>query len=142
MQEPPSDDPSRLGSRRHFRMGWWFLAVFMTLGLVLETLHGFKVGWYLNVSNETRRLMWSLAHSHGTLFGLLHIAYALTLRQLPTAWIAWASNGLMLGTLLMPLGFWLGGWVIYAGDPGFGVFLAPLGALCLLPSTVAIARRM
>ena len=41
---------------RHLRFGWWSLLVFATLGLVLESLHGFKVRAYLDVSNETRRL--------------------------------------------------------------------------------------
>ena len=62
--------------RRHLRFGWWSLATFGLLGLVLETLHGFKVGAYLDVSNETRRLMWTLAHAHGTLLGLVHLGFA------------------------------------------------------------------
>ena len=65
---------------RHLAFGWWSLFVFGALGLILETLHGFKVPAYLDVSNESRRLMWTLAHAHGTLLGLIHIAFALTLR--------------------------------------------------------------
>ncbi len=41
--------------RLHLRFGWWSLLVFLLLGLVLETLHGFKIGWYLDVSNSIRR---------------------------------------------------------------------------------------
>ena len=41
---------------RHFRFGWWSLLVFAAFGLALEALHGLKVGSYLSVSNETRRL--------------------------------------------------------------------------------------
>lgn len=52
-------------ARRHLRFGWWSLLFFLTFGLGLETLHGLKVGWYLDVENETRRLMWTLAHAHG-----------------------------------------------------------------------------
>ncbi|HEY8174006.1 MAG TPA: hypothetical protein VIH21_13040, partial [Dehalococcoidia bacterium] len=59
-------------ARRHLRFGWWSLFVFATLGLTLEALHGFKVRAYLDVSNDTRRLMWTLAHAHGTLLGLVH----------------------------------------------------------------------
>ena len=60
---------------RHLRLGWISLFVFIALGAVLESMHGFKVDWYLNVSNETRRLMFTLAHSHGALLGILHIAF-------------------------------------------------------------------
>ena len=42
----------------HLRVGWWSLLVFLTVGIVLETLHGFKVGFYLDVGNDTRRMMW------------------------------------------------------------------------------------
>ena len=34
--------------------------VFLTLGIGLEVMHGFKVAWYINVGMETRRLMWRL----------------------------------------------------------------------------------
>ena len=52
---------------RHLRFGWASLFVFATLGVGLELLHGFKVGLYLDVGNETRRLLWTLAHAHGVL---------------------------------------------------------------------------
>ena len=39
-------------SRHHLRFGWWSLLVFLSLGIALETLHGFKIGWYLDVANE------------------------------------------------------------------------------------------
>ena len=42
-------------ARRHLRVGWWSLLAFATLGLALESLHGFKVRAYLDVSSETRR---------------------------------------------------------------------------------------
>jgi hypothetical protein len=67
--------------QRHLRFGWWTLLVFLTMGLVLEILHGFKAEAYLKVSNETRRLMWTLAHAHGTLLGLVNIAFAMTVRS-------------------------------------------------------------
>src|SRR5882672_7973847 len=55
-------DPSIDYARRHLRLGWWSIFVFAGLGLLLESFHGFKLGAYLDVSNETRRLMWRLAH--------------------------------------------------------------------------------
>jgi len=68
---------------RHLRFGWWSLLVFLTLGIALDAMHGFKLGWYLDTVNETRRLMFTLAHAHGTLLGLIHLGFAATLRALP-----------------------------------------------------------
>src|SRR6185295_11638406 len=71
-------------SQRHLRFGWWSLLVFATLGLLLESLQGFKVRAYLDVSNETRRLMWTLAHAHGTLLALVHVVFGLSVPSAPT----------------------------------------------------------
>lgn len=128
---------------RHLRFGWWSLFVFLTLGLVLESMHGFKVGWYLDASNATRRLMWTLAHAHGTLLGLLNVAFAATLHLVP-GWDArkrsLASNCLMAASVLIPAGFLLGGVVIYSGDPGLGIVLLPVGAALLLVAISLSAR--
>ena len=118
-----TDDPALL-THRHLRFGWWTLLLFLTLGLVLETLHGFKVGAYLNVSNETRRLMWTLAHAHGTLLGLVNLAFAFTLSRL-AEWTARprgvASVCLRSATVLLPGGFFLGGLFVllevFVADP-------------------------
>ena len=130
----PNDSPDAV-ARRHLRFGWWTLLVFLTLGLVLEGLHGFKVGAYLNVSNATRRLLWTLAHAHGTLLALVNFAFVLTARLAPD-WPAKprgvASACLRGATLLLPAGFFLGGVFVYAGDPGLGVLLVPVGGLLLL----------
>lgn len=129
--------------RRHLRFGWWSLLIFLTLGIVLEGLHGFKVGAYLNVSNATRRLMWTLAHAHGTLLGLVHIAFAMTTNHLG-GWSGrtrnFASVSLMAASILLPGGFFLGGLVFYAGDPGLGILLVPLGAIFLFVSVLLCAR--
>lgn len=121
-------------ARRHLRFGWWTLLVFLTLGLGLETLHGFKVGAYLNVSNETRRLMWTLAHAHGTLLALVSLGFGFMVRLSPD-WSsrqrAVASACLRGSTLLMPAGFFLGGLFIYSGDPGLGILLVPVGGVML-----------
>ncbi len=47
---------------RHLRRGWLLLGLFVAVGAGLEAMHGFKVDWYLAVGNETRRLLWRLAH--------------------------------------------------------------------------------
>lgn len=134
-----SSDPSRL----HLRVGWWSLLLFLTLGMILETLHGFKVGLYLDVSNSTRRLMWTLAHAHGTLFSLLNLLFALALPLTPD-WKgssrALASKCLLGALALMPLGFFLGGVFTFGGDPGLGVLLVPPGALLLFLAILLTAR--
>ncbi len=79
---PTTDASTRASARGHLAFGWWCLLVFIGLGAVLEGLHTFKLGFYLDSSNAMRRLMWTLAHAHGTLFGLVHIAFALSLPQL------------------------------------------------------------
>ena len=120
-------------SDRHLRFGWWSLFAFLVLGLVLETLHGFKLGWYLDADVEMRRLMFTLAHAHGTLLALVNIAAGLTLRGVKGFELErWASVALRWGGLLLPIGFLLGGIVIHDGDPGFGVVLVPIGAVMLL----------
>ena len=108
--------------RRHLRFGWWSLFVFLLLGATLETLHGFKAGFYLDVSNETRRLMWTLAHAHGALLGIVNVAAGVTLRTLPElpgdARIRLISATLRAATVLLPAGFFAGGVTFYSGDPG------------------------
>ena len=121
--------------RRHLQIGWWWLVAFSAVGLLLESLHGFKVGAYLDMSNETRRLMWRLAHAHGALMGVVHIAFALTLQAvgLPAMpRVRTISLALQAAGILLPLGFFLGGVAFYAGDPGLGVILVPIGAVFLL----------
>jgi hypothetical protein len=130
-------------ARRHLRVGWSALLVFATLGLVLEALQGFKVAAYLDVTNETRRLMWRLAHAHGALLGAINILFALTLKTFaPSAppVIQRTSAALIGATILLPVGFFLGGVVFYSGDPGVGVLLVPVGATLLLLSLYWIAR--
>ncbi len=128
-------------SPRHLRLGWWWLFVFAGLGLILETLHGFKIGAYLNVSNETRRLMWRLAHAHGTLLGAVNVLYGLTLRGTspPARDPRIISQCLIAASVLLPLGFFLGGVQFYAGDPGLGVLVVPIGAVLLLAALFMIA---
>ena len=129
--------------RRHLRVGWWSILVFATAGFALETLHGFKVRAYLDASSETRRLMWTLAHAHGTLLGIVHVAYALTLRSVPERRPRrpeLTSAALLGASVLLPGGFFLGGVQFYAGDPGLGVLLVPVGATLLLWACFSVAR--
>lgn len=129
--------------RLHLRAGWWWLLFFLCLGAALESLHGFKVGWYVDVDNETRRLMLRLSHAHGTLLALTNIAFGLTVCQLPQ-WSAGArklaSHCLTVATPLVPLGFLGGGLFAREGDPGLPILLVPAGAL-LLGVAVALTAR-
>jgi hypothetical protein len=140
--EKPGSAAQQALAARHLTFGWWTVCGFAALGLTLETLHGFKVAAYLDVSNETRRLMWTLAHAHGTLLGLIHIAYGLTLRATAQARNAGTlpTRALTGATILLPGGFFLGGLRFYAGDPGIGVALVPIGAVLLLIALALIAR--
>jgi hypothetical protein len=126
--------------RAHLRPAWWALLVVLSLGIVLEALHGLKAGAYVRPAAETRRLLWTLAHAHGTLLALVQVAFALSLPSVPGLM---GDAGKLVGrllrsaTLLIPGGFFLGGTWIHAGDPGVGIVLVPVGALLLV---VAVAR--
>ena len=121
-------------ARRHVRFGWLLVFGYVLLGVTLETLHGFKAGLYLDASNEARRLVWTLAHTHGTLIGVLNLGFAVTLARLglSAAQLRAASLLFVLAGIVMPLGFFLGGIVIYGGDPGLPILLAPVGAVFLV----------
>ena len=130
--------------RNHFRFGWWTLALFALSGVGLETLHAFKIGVYLDVGSETRRLMWTLAHAHGALFGLLHLGWGATLASLDgldDKRVKRVGQLLRLGTVLLPGGFALGGIWTFGTDPGLAaVVLAPVGGLVMVVAMISAAR--
>jgi hypothetical protein len=124
----------------HRRFGWTSLLVWMCGGLVLEVFHGWKLGAYL--LDPLRRELWTLAHFHGALLAVVNLAYV-RWAEAPGLGVArrlWASRALRAGSLLLPLGFLLGGAWHYEGDPGFGIFLAPVGGLLLLLPVAEQAR--
>ena len=128
---------------RHLRFGWWSLLVFLSVGFALELLHGFKAGFYLDVTNETRRLMWTLAHAHGVLLSLVHVAWALCLRAFPhleNGHHRVVSRCFMGASVLLPGGFFAGGVQLYGGDPGLGIAAVPAGAACLATGVFLTAR--
>ena len=127
---PPAKD-----AQRHWSFGWWGLAIFASLGLALELMHGIKWDFYLDVRHETRRLMWTLAHTHGTVFSFAHLLFAATVHHFQLedhARIRFAGRCLTGAWMAMPLGFFLGGLWIYGGDPGWGIVLAPVGGLLFI----------
>lgn len=127
-------------SDRNLRFGWWSLLVFLSLGGALETFHGLKIGWYVDVGNEMRRLMFTLAHAHGTALSLVNIAAGLTAQKMERFDLrSSVSFSLIWAGLLFPLGFFLGGLVAYGGDPGLGIWLVPIAALLLFYAVGHIA---
>jgi hypothetical protein len=140
---PEQRDGHAALAARHLRWGWWSLFVFLSLGIALEALHGFKIAWYLSLANQTRRFMWTLAHAHGTLLALIHLAFAASLRARPLwpqSGLRAASASLVLAGILLPLGFFLGGLDIRSGDPGLGILLVPAGSVLLLAGVFLVAR--
>ena len=140
MRSAPRAQTIKKNAHRNLRFGWWSLLVFLSLGGALETLHGFKIGWYVDVGNETRRLMFTLAHAHGTLLALINIAAGLTARNVDRFELRPSvSFALIWAAILLPAGFFLAGIVIYDGDPGLGVWLVPVGAILVFYSIARIA---
>jgi hypothetical protein len=116
--------------------------VFLTLGFALEFFHAFRFSWYLAEDNEPRRLMWTLAHAHGTLLALIHIALGAAWSQLrPSPWLRTASLCLYASVWTLPVGFFVGGLLIITPDPGLGIALVPIGGVLLLAGVALVARQ-
>jgi len=138
---PTMSQPTALLARKHVRFGWLMLAVFAIVGITLEGFHGFKTGWYLEDAYETRRLLFTLGHAHGALLALINIVFGVASAvlggNLPR--LLQVSRLLLVGTVLLPAGFFLGGVGLYGADPGIGIYLVPIGALCVLLAFVIAA---
>ncbi len=132
-----STETSARWCRAALVQGWLSVAAWMTFGLLLEGLLGYKTPAYL--LDDTRRELFRLAHAHGTLLGLILLAAALSgqLFKLAPPRAAWIS--LRLGAALMPVGFLLAGIWHYESDPGLGIWLVPPAALLLIFGVVAFA---
>lgn len=132
--EPVLRDPACAAT---LRLGLWLLMLFVPLGLTLEALHALKVQVYLG--SALRRELWTLAHAHGNLLGILCLVMAVVgERALPDAARRRAAlRDLRASAVLMPLGFFAGGVQNFEGDPAYGILLVPVGALFLL---LALAR--
>jgi hypothetical protein len=128
--------------RRHVAIGWGGLALFSIAGLLLEALHGLKVPLYLDVGAEPRRLLWTLAHAHGSLLSIVNLAFAFYLSSTgggaATA-TRRASRLLVGGLVLLPAGFALGGLWLHGGDPGIGILLAPIGGAAFVGAMIVLA---
>jgi hypothetical protein len=116
--------------------GWVSIALWMSAGLLLEGLLGYKIPSYLN--DLQRRELFRLAHTHGTFLGLVLIAAALSAHRgasVPRA----ATLSLSVGAILMPLGFLLAGIWHPEGDPGPAIWIVPPSALMIIFGAVALA---
>ena len=141
MSDGPRSTARDPGTRHAAVCGWFLLAVSLPLGLTLEALHGLKVPVYLG--SELRRELWTLAHAHGNLLGILCLVYA----ALAEHWIDDAAarrsiaRWLVAGAVLMPLGFLLGGVLRSEGDPAFAILLVPVGGVALLVALLRAGAR-
>jgi hypothetical protein len=136
------NDDARL-ARRHLRFGWSALAVFALLGVGLELAHAFKLGFYLDVGSEMRRLMLRLGHAHGTLLALVNIGFGCSLPLLGAggdARLRRSSASLLVAAVLIPVGFLLGGAFASESDPGVLVALVPAGAVLFVYGAASAAR--
>ena len=117
--------------------GWVSIALWMSFGLLLEGLLGYKIPAYLE--DAQRRELFRLAHAHGTLLGLVVIAAALSVRSLQIHPPRVAAQAMRIGSVLMPLGFLLSGAWHPEGDPGLAIWLVPPSALMIIFGAVATA---
>ena len=128
--------------RQHLRFGCYALLVFIVLGFALEFLHAMRFGFYLSDETEPRRLMWTLAHAHGTLLALVHIAFGSAWPQLnPARRLDMASLCLRGAMIALPGGFFLGGLWVIPPDPGIGIVLVPIGGLLLIAAVALVSRQ-
>lgn len=128
-------------SSRHFVIGWVGLAIAMVGGLLVDLMLGLKLGLYLDVDNQTRRLLWRLAHAHAAGFSLVHLVFAAYLStqvdRISTPLRA-ASQLATIGLIALPAGFALGGAQLYGDDPGLAIFLAPVGGVAMTLAAACI----
>lgn len=116
--------------KRHKRYGWTALFLFLSFGSLLEGLLGFKSISLL--MDPLRRELWSLAHFHGAMLAIINLVYSQWANNIAVSQQNIASWSLIFGSILLPLGFFLGGVAHLEADPSLGIFLVPIGTLMLL----------
>jgi hypothetical protein len=128
LSEPPTDETTRTCLVH----GWVVVLISVCLGLALEALHLFKSPFYLEVS--LRRDLWTLAHAHGTLLGLVVVVMGYSARSLISTAKARSTPLKLLraASVFVPCGFFLGGVGASEGDPSLFILLVPFGAALLL----------
>lgn len=116
--------------------GWVMLTVWISLGLLLEGLVGYRVPEYLGV--PLRRELFRLGHVHGALLSLVVIVAGQMTRE-GLVLSRSTSLALRVGSVVMPLGFLLGGVIVFKDDPNPAVLLAPVGGVLVLFGIVSVA---
>jgi uncharacterized membrane protein YgdD (TMEM256/DUF423 family) len=116
---------------------WLSIALWMSFGLLLESLIGYRVPAYLR--DELRRELFRLAHTHGALLNLVLLGAALCIDRELVRPSKFGLLSLRLGAVVMPVGFLLGGIWHTEGEPGIGVWLAPLGGVLVILGAVDMA---
>ncbi len=138
----------------HAKIGWWGLFASVLVGLFLEALLAWKRPEILDAGQETRRLLFRLAHAHAGVLSLVHLAFAALLGRSALGVheaegasgdardrrVGTASKLLVFGSALLPLGFLLGGAFMRGSDPGAGILFAPIGAVALAVAFFLAAR--
>ncbi|MGA9771387.1 MAG: hypothetical protein WBV94_20305 [Blastocatellia bacterium] len=133
--ENPQPVTTDYGDRMIFQ-GWLSVAIWMSVGLLLEGLLGYKIPAYLN--DPQRRELFRLAHTHGTFLGLVLVAAALCAERYESQIPRIARMALKTGSILMPVGFLLAGIWHPEGDPGPAIWIVPPAALMLIFGVIAI----
>ena len=132
-----SDSESARHPRSLIAQGWLSIAFWMSVGLLLEGLLGYKIPAYL--SDPQRRELFRLAHAHGTLLGVVLIAAGLCAERFAVGLPKAARRALRAGSILMPVGFFLSGIWHTESDPGLAIWLVPPGALMVIFGAVVLA---
>lgn len=121
--------------------GWIMVTLFLTMGLVLESFHLVKLPFYVDV--HLRRELWTLAHAHGTLLGAITVLFGLSVARLERVrGLAAAGKLLRAGSVLVPVGFLLGGVGNSEGDPSLFILLVPTGGALALLGLAMLARAL
>jgi len=127
-------------TRTLFRLGWTSLAFWSLAGLLLETAHGLK--WPPLFVSELTHLLLRLAHAHGVGLGLVVLVLAQTGSSIFGARaraFGWVSRLIGFAAVAMPVGFATGTVGASEADPGFAIFLVPVGGLALFVGLAWVA---
>jgi hypothetical protein len=119
------------------RQAWIGLAFWMSFGLLLEGLIGYRIPDYLN--DPQRRELFRLAHAHGGVLSLVLLAAALGLGFGVTEPPRKALLALRIGVVVMPVSFLLAGIWHYSNDPGLAIWLVAPAALLVVFGIVGLA---
>ena len=117
--------------------GWLSLALWMSFGLLLESLMAYKSPAYLD--DPQRRELFRLAHAHGSLLGVVLVIAAVWARSAGARLSRRVVQAVRFGGAVMPIGFLAAGLWHPESDPGIAIWLVPAGALPLIFGLISIA---